>query len=359
MSPNPVWLWGSRRPRPVRVDDGQAGDGVVAEHEGDVDDQVQATAQRREDRVGAEVAVALRASVEPLSEREEPQPVKVAVLGVDPALPGRAARTVGRRHPGFVPTLAEERRERQRPPGVRIGLAEDRLGDRVEEPRHDPGRRRCRAVGGVVRGPGDGHRRGHRLRRRHAVDDLGDTARLAIPAGGKGGDGFCAGRHPRTSGNRRRVRPRTGRLGGGESGILPLVYSLSIGFRAPPQFNAGARKSANARHPSPWGRNDPTRLLSLRPEDTCDLVRFCSRRRNHDFQLECGMTRASYSKACRFHGTLAATQVEPTISGEYKANPTSAARVVCSAVSTGSLSAWRCVRIPRRRRPDAQDMPRT
>ena len=61
MSPNPVWLCRRRRRRLVRVDDGQAGDGVVAEHEGDVDDQVQATAQRREDRVGAEVGVALRA----------------------------------------------------------------------------------------------------------------------------------------------------------------------------------------------------------------------------------------------------------------------------------------------------------
>ena len=59
--------------RIVRVQDGQAADGIVADHEGDVDDQLQATVQRRVERVGTEVGVALRALVEPLSEREEPR----------------------------------------------------------------------------------------------------------------------------------------------------------------------------------------------------------------------------------------------------------------------------------------------
>ena len=236
-------------------EDRQAADGIVSDHEGDVDDQLQATAQRRQERVGTEVGIALRVAVERLSEREEPQTVQVAVHGIDPALTGRAARTVGRRHPGLVPTLAEERRERQRPPGVRIGLAEDRLGDRVEEPHLDPGRRRCHAVGGRYVGPGTVIGAG-------VTSGAGTlptaSAKLAagIPAGGNGGDGFCAGRDPRTSGRRRRVRPRTGRLGGGESGFLPSVYSLSMGFRASPRSSAGARESARTRHASRWGRSD-------------------------------------------------------------------------------------------------------
>src|SRR5262249_41307916 len=62
-----------------RVDNGQAAGCGVPLDERYVDDQVQAPVERREDREGAEVGVALRIVVEPLGEREEPQPVKVAV----------------------------------------------------------------------------------------------------------------------------------------------------------------------------------------------------------------------------------------------------------------------------------------
>ena len=110
----------------------------------------------------------------------------------------------------------------------------------------------------MVRGPGDG--------RITAGDVTASTtsAKLAagIPSGGNGGDGFCARRHPRTSGKRRRVRPRTGRLAGGESGFLPSVYSQSMGSRASPPFIEGACVSAKARHPSPRGRGGPVNPLN-------------------------------------------------------------------------------------------------
>ena len=64
-------------------------------YEWNVEDQLGATAQRRHERVGPEVAVAPRGVVERLSEREEPQPVQVAVLGIDPALPGTPPEPLG------------------------------------------------------------------------------------------------------------------------------------------------------------------------------------------------------------------------------------------------------------------------
>ncbi len=129
---------------------GKPADCIVPDVKRNVEDQLGATAERRHERVGPEVAVAPRGGVERLSEREEPQPVQVTVLGIDPALPGSAARTVGRWHPGLVPTLAEECRARQRPPGVRIGLAAERLGDRVEEPHQDDGSGRRIACTDIV-----------------------------------------------------------------------------------------------------------------------------------------------------------------------------------------------------------------
>ena len=95
MSPNPEWLFVVVAVGLFGFDDRQAADGIVADDEGDVDDQLQATAQRRQERVGAEVGIALRGAVERLGEREEPQPVQVAVHGVDPALPGAPPEPLG------------------------------------------------------------------------------------------------------------------------------------------------------------------------------------------------------------------------------------------------------------------------
>src|SRR5271166_682721 len=50
----------------------------------------------------------------------------------------------------LIRALTEERRERQRPPGVRVGLAEDRLGDRGEEPHLEDGSGRRMAFTGIV-----------------------------------------------------------------------------------------------------------------------------------------------------------------------------------------------------------------
>src|SRR5271157_2012616 len=95
MSPNPEWLcdvgvtglFGSMTGKPVTA--------LLRTTKGMLMIKLQATVKRRQERVGSEVAVAPRGVVERLSEREEPQPVQVAVLGIDPALPGCAARTVG------------------------------------------------------------------------------------------------------------------------------------------------------------------------------------------------------------------------------------------------------------------------
>jgi len=148
-----------RRRRLIGVDDGRTSVNLVPEHEWYVRDDLQATAQGREQRESAKVRGPLWGIVEPLGEREESQPVNVAVRGVDPALPRRSAGTVRRRHPSLFPTFAEECRERQRPPAVRVGLAEERLSDRFEATQFARAAEGRRHLGtGAAPGLGDRHR---------------------------------------------------------------------------------------------------------------------------------------------------------------------------------------------------------
>ena len=73
------------------------------------------------------------------------------------------------------------------------------------------------------------------------------------------------------------MRPRTGRLAGGESGFLPSVDPQSTDNEHPSYSRGDACMSVLARNPSTRGRRDPVSTSSFRPTARSDFTRVSSR----------------------------------------------------------------------------------